>query len=486
MPSAKISPAMYLSKKFEALSPRQKLRRRVLLHGSMVVLIVGLVVAITVLKKAAPKTMDDSWEDVDYASLPEVQLLQDYVRIDTSASTGSEIAGALFLADKLRAAGIESHIERLGEKKANLWAILEGENPEALVLHSHIDVFDVEDPEAWVHPPYAAVIDLAWVYGRGVFDMKSVTIAQLEALIEIKKSGRRPAKSIIFLATGSEEIGSELGAQWVLAQHPELVERFGVVLTEGGVVEAVSHEEVKYWGIEFGQKQFAEAWACSSDRQRLEQLMADIDAHTDANFELRLTDEVLKFLSSYAASRDNVDFERILADTRQSLDHPAEFFSLPAYLQALFREDVATQWVEEDPEGGYRLRLIVHLLPGSDFDQVRARLLPDWITHGVTITQRPPLGTDSGSPVDHPAFEMLAELLQESYPDTGVGPYFLVWSATDARFFRQAGIPSYGFSPFLIFTTDTLRKDTLNERIGLTGFVGGVELYKEAVQRLAG
>ena len=486
MSSAMISPAMYLSKKFEALSPRQKLRRRVLLHGSMVVLIVGLVVAITLLKKAAPKTMDDTWEDVDYASLPEVQLLQDYVRVDTSASTGSEIAGALFLADKLRAAGIEPHIERLGEKKANLWAILEGESPEALVLHSHIDVFDVEDPEAWVHPPYAAVIDRAWIYGRGVFDMKSVTIAQLEALIEIKKSGRRPAKSIIFLATGSEEIGSELGAQWVLAQHPELAERFGVVLTEGGVVEAVSHEEVKYWGVEFGQKHFAEALACSSDRQRLEQLMADIHAHTDANFELRLTDEVLKFLSSYAASRDNLDFERILADTRRILDHPTEFFSLPPYLRALFREDVATFQVEEDPEGGYRLRMFVHLLPGSDFEEVRSRLLPDWITQGVTLTQRLPLGTDSGSPVDHPAFETLARLLEEHHPDTAVGPYFLAWSATDARFFRQAGIPSYGFSPFLIFTTDTLRKDTLNERLGLTGFVGGVELYKEAVQRLAG
>jgi len=477
---------MYLSKKFAALPPHQKLRRRVLLHGSMAVLVLALVVTTTLLRRAAPKTVDDTWQEADLSTLPEVQLLQDYIRVDTSASTGSEIDGALFLADKLRAAGIEPHIERLGEKKANLWAILEGESPEALVLHSHIDVFDVEDPEEWVHPPYGGVIDRAWIYGRGVFDMKSVAIAQLEALIELKKSGKRPAKSVIFLATGSEEVGSELGARWVLAQHPELVGRFWVVLTEGGVVEAVTHEEVKYWGIEFGQKQYAEAWACSSSRERLEQLAADIDDHTDANFELRQTDEVLKFLSAYAASRDNKDFERILADTRRNLEHPMEFFRLPPYLQALFREDVATFWVEEAPGGGYRLRLIVHLLPGSDFDEVRSRLLPDWITHGVALTQRPPLGTDSGSPIDHPAFEALAGVISDRFPDTAVGPYFLVWSATDARFFRQAGIPSYGFSPFLIFTTDTLRKDTLNERLGLTGFVGGVELYKEAVHRLAG
>ncbi|MGB5296839.1 MAG: M20/M25/M40 family metallo-hydrolase [Thermoanaerobaculia bacterium] len=452
----------------------------------MAVLILALVVAIVLLRRAAPKTVDDTWQEVDLSTFSEVQLLQDYVRVDTSASTGSEIAGALFLADKLSAAGIEPHIERLGERKANLWAILEGESPEALVLHNHIDVFDVEDPDEWVHPPYEGVIDRAWIYGRGVFDMKSVTIAQLEAFIELKQSGKRPARSVIFLATGSEEVGSELGARWILAQHPELVERFWVVLTEGGVVEAITHEVVKYWGIEFGQKQYAEAWACSSSRERLEQLAMDIDYHTDANFELRQTDEVLKFLSAYAASRDNEDLKRILADTRRNLEHPTEFFRLPPYLQALFREDVATFWVEEAPGGGYRLRLIVHLLPGSDLDEVRSRLLPDWITHGVALTQRPPLGTDSGSPIDHPAFEALAGVISDRFPDTVVGPYFLVWSATDARFFRQAGIPSYGFSPFLIFTTDTLRKDTLNERLGLTGFVGGVELYKEAVQRLAG
>jgi len=477
---------MYLSKKFAALSPQQKLRRRFLLHGSMAVLVLALVVAIVLLRKAAPKTVDNTWEEVDLSTLSDVQLLQDYIRVDTSASTGSEIAGALFLADKLRAAGIEPHIERLGEKKANLWAVLEGESPEALVLHNHIDVFDVADPDEWVHPPFGAVIDRAWIYGRGVFDMKSVTIAQLEAFIELKESGKRPAKSVIFLATGSEEVGSELGAQWVLAQHPELVERFWVVLTEGGVVEAVSHEEVKYWGIEFGQKQYAEGWACSSNRQRLEQLEVDIYDHAEANFELRLTDEVLTFLSAYAASRDNQDYERILADTRRHLDHPTEFFSLPPYLKALFREDVATFPIEEVPEGGYRLRLIVHLLPGSDFLEVRSRLLPDWITHGVTLTQQPPLGSDTGSPVDHPAFQTLAEVLTDRFPDTAVGPYFLVWSATDARFFRQAGIAAFGFSPFLIFTTDTLRKDTLNERLGLTGFVGGVELYKEAVRRLVG
>ena len=58
-------------------------------------------------------------------------MLQEYVRIDTTPTTGSELAGARFLAERLEAAGLEAHIERLGERGANLWAILEGRRSEA-------------------------------------------------------------------------------------------------------------------------------------------------------------------------------------------------------------------------------------------------------------------------------------------------------------------------------------------------------------------
>ena len=103
----------------------------------------------------------------------------------------------------------------------------------------------------------------------------------------------------------------------------------------------------------------------------------------------------------------------------------------------------------------------------------------------MTVTVLPARGTAHGSPLDHPAYTGLVETLQEAYPESIVGPYFLPWNATDSRFFRQAGIPSYGFSPFLIFTTDTFRVDGTNERIGLPGFVDGVALYVRVVEQLA-
>jgi acetylornithine deacetylase/succinyl-diaminopimelate desuccinylase-like protein len=81
-------------------------------------------------------------------------------------------------------------------------------------------------------------------------------------------------------------------------------------------------------------------------------------------------------------------------------------------------------------------------------------------------------------------FRAIEATLRETYPGTPVGPYFLATTATDSRFFRAAGVSSYGFSPFLIMNTDTFQVDRANERFGLPGFVEGVEVYRKLVRRL--
>jgi carboxypeptidase PM20D1 len=447
----------------------------------MLLLVLGAWIA----RRVAILNLDRSWTDVEWAELSEVRMLQEYVRIDTSPATGSELAGARFLAERLEAAGLETHIERLGERGANLWAILEGRTREALVLHNHIDVFPAEDAAEWEHPPFAGVIDPPHLWGRGVFDMKSVTVAQVEALLALAASGRQPERSVIFLATGSEEVGSELGTRWVLARHPELVSRFWAVLTEGGIVEPVTREEIKYWGVEFAHKRIAEAWVCSDRREALETLREYLGQHR-GSVEAVLTPEVSAFAVEYAPSRQNSRYRERLAEIAATVDHPVQVRELPAYLFAMLRNEIVARPIEQDPAGGYRMQLILRLLPGVELEDALPELLPDWATHGLAVTVLPARGTAHGSPLDHPAYAGLVSAIEEAYPAAVVGPYFLPWNATDSRFFREVGIPSYGFSPFLIFTTDTFRVDATNERIGLPGFVAGVALYIQAVERLAG
>jgi hypothetical protein len=291
---------------------------------------------------------------------------------------------------------------------------------------------------------------------------------------------------VILLATSGEETGSELGTRWVLREHPELVERFELVLTEGGSVEGRSRQEIKYWGTEFAQKHFHTLVLCSPSRERLERLEQDVFAFGAQEDRLYLVDEVRSFLRRYAPTRDRADFRAILADPGRVLRDRGDFHTLPPYLKAMFRNELQSLGLRRAPGGGWELHVTIHLLPGVRLEDVRDELIPPWLFWGVESTLHVQPAGLHGSPLDHRALEVVEEVLHEHYPRATVGPVFLPWTATDARFFRARGIPSYGFSPFLILTTDAIRVDRVGERISLPDYAEGVEIYRQILRRLAG
>jgi len=465
---------------------RQRLAARVALYTSLVLAGVAAWGFVRALDRPMKRLATDRWNEVDYPALPEVKLLQEYVRIDTSDSTGSEIEGARFLARQLAAAGIPAQVEILDGRHANVFARLEGKDPHPLVLHNHIDVTEV-DPKEWFHPPFEAFIDLPWMYGRGVFDMKSVAIAQLLSMIDLKKSGKPLQRSVLFLATSSEEHGSRLGVRRIIRLHPGMVHGFWAVLTEGGAVEARARDEIKYWGTEFGQKRFVDVILCSSDRQQLEDLRKLIAERIDRGFPevpVKVTPEVRAYLKSYGPSRDRQDFRDMLAAPDETILDPASFRKLPSYVRSLFRAEAVPFSLTEAPGGGYELIVKLHLLPGQEVRDVMDQLLPSWLTWGVAMTLDEAPSAHHGSPLDHPVLTAIEKTLDEHYPGAPQGPWFLPWTATDSRFFRAMDVPSYGFSPFLIMNTDTLQVDKANERFALPAFVEGVGVYKDVVRRL--
>jgi acetylornithine deacetylase/succinyl-diaminopimelate desuccinylase-like protein len=468
----------------QILEGRRRRAARIALYGSLL-LVAGLTwAAVAYLSRPLKARPAEQWLNRDYLNLREVKLLQEYVRIDTSEATGDELAGARFLARQLEAAGIPTRIERVGPKKANLYAWLDGKDPHPLVLHNHIDV-SAADPKGWFVPPFEGRIELPWIYGRGVFDMKSVAIAQMLAMIDLKKSGVPLKRSVLFLATSSEERGSRLGVRRLIQAQPGVVRDFWAVLTEGGVVEARSRDNVKFWGTEFAQKHYADLTVCSGSREQLEELRQMIHDRGPTETDLHITPEVRAVLEAYAPTRDRDDLRDLVDNPEKALGDIAAFRKLPPYLQSMFRSEAVPFPVEEAQGGGYQMLIKLQVLPGDDLETARKELVPDWMLFGLSAQLDAPPPPKSGSPLDHPVFKEIEETLDDQYPGVTTGPYFLAWTATDARFFRALGVPAYGFSPFLIMNTDTLAVDKANERFALPGFVDGVELYSRLVRRLA-
>ena len=435
------------------------------------------------------EALQSQWNGVDFEAMPEVQMLRAYIGIDTSEPDANEVPGAEFLAAELAAAGLEPHIERLADGRANLWAFVEGEDPQAIVLAGHIDVEPAESEGTWDYPPFGGVINGPWMYGRGIYDMKSLTIAQLLATTDVAReaarTGRKPKRSLLFLATSGEETGSETGTRWILRGHPELVARMGVVLTEGGVVEAMSGDQIKYWGIEFAQKRFPEVTFCSADAAKLTALREHLRRFDATDPVVPVSPPVAKFLLRYGPTRGLGNLQAWLAKPQATLLNRPRFNRLTPFMKSLFRNELMTFPVEPDREGGFKLRAFVHLLPEADLGSVLAQLLPDSVTLVLTYRVGEDLGSRQASPTDSADFLAMEQAIRERYPGTVVGPYFLPWTATDSRFYRERGIPSYGFSPFLVTVTDTMGIARANERMPMPGFVQGVAIYRQLVRRLA-
>lgn len=466
------------------LARRRRASARAALYLSLALVLAAAVGLIAWLTPGEWRDGATEWRRVDYAAAPEVQLLQEYIAIDTS-KTGDQLAGARWVADQLTAMGLEPVIERLGDQ-ANVWAVLEGRQRGAVVLHHHIDVEPARYVEHWEHPPFRGTISGPWLWGRGAFDMKSVAVAQLEAVRALIARGERPRRSVIVLATTGEEVGSDLGTRWLLQRHPELVERFEVVLTEGGAVEARSPGDIKYWGTEVAQVRVLPVTLCSGSRQALVDVAADL-RRLGLEGEPRLVPEIGSVLAAYAPTRDGGQGEQ-LADPRRLLADRASFLGLPVYVRSFFVDVAVPRPVEAAPGGGYELTVSLLLLPGTDPAEAIDRLLPSWLVHGVAVRVFDEGAADHGTPADHWAFAALDRAVRERHRAATHGPLYLPRTATDARFFRAAGVPAFGFTPFNVLTPEVLelrRFGSINERIGLTGFVEGVELYRRALDRLA-
>src|SRR3954465_9758126 len=282
----------------QSLEARRRQAARIALYGSLV--LVGALTwgVVKLLDAPLRSRQTEEWVRRDYANLPEVKLLQQYAQIDTSESTGDELKGAELLARHFAAAGIPYRIEKVGPRKANIYAWLVGKDSRPLVLHNHIDV-SAANPKEWFSPPFEARIQMPWIYGRGVFDMKSVAIAQMLAMIDLKKRRVPLEHSVLFLGTSSEERGSQLGVRRIIRLHPEMVRNFWAVLTEGGVVEARARDEIKFWGTEVAQKYYADLIVCGDDRQRLEDLRKTLREMGPTVTDLRLTPEAREGLAAH-------------------------------------------------------------------------------------------------------------------------------------------------------------------------------------------
>ncbi|MFL5605693.1 MAG: M20/M25/M40 family metallo-hydrolase, partial [Gemmatimonadaceae bacterium] len=184
-----------------------------------------------------------------------VEVLRQYVRINTTNPPGNELATAHFLKAFLEKEGIEATIldtAELGAGRANLYARLKGNGSKrAIALVQHMDVVPVS-PAYWSVPAFSGDVKDGFIYGRGTLDMKGEGVAHLMALVALKRSGVPLTRDIVFVANADEELGSTGGIVFV-DKHADLLKDVEYLFTEGGA-NVYRNGKLEYYSVGVAEK----------------------------------------------------------------------------------------------------------------------------------------------------------------------------------------------------------------------------------------
>jgi acetylornithine deacetylase len=89
--------------------------------------------------------------------------------------------------------------------KRNVVADWGGGGGRSLILNGHVDVVPPAAEALWTHPPYTAVRDGDWLYGRGACDMKAGLAAMSGAVRALARAGATPAAPVQLQSVVEEE-----------------------------------------------------------------------------------------------------------------------------------------------------------------------------------------------------------------------------------------------------------------------------------------
>jgi acetylornithine deacetylase/succinyl-diaminopimelate desuccinylase-like protein len=451
---------------------RRRHRNERIAAAIVVVVLAGIVGGIVWWSQRLREDLSGAYIPGETAPTPEILLLQEYVRIDTSTPRGA-VAGARWLAAQLRARGVEAELIQSAPDRVNVYARIRGRKPgEGLLLFNHIDV--VAPGEGWTHPPFSGALAFNQMYGRGTLDMKSVAICQLLAFTDRVED--QPEHDIVFLATADEETGSEYGMQWLLAHRPDVFANVRYGITEGGITEIMT-EAMTYFGIEVGGKQYVELIVEGRDQESLRQARFALEPHMFPREPQRIHPSVRKYFKDVAPTR--LAYRRLLADIDKTIA-TGQFWRLPLAYRDLTQN---TMWAEApmQREGRWTMLIRQANLPDENPDDRIAAVAKLVEPFGarvarVTAKQGPvPVSTDATA-----LFEVLRAEAKERY-GTEAGAIVLYRSITDARFLRARGIICYGIAPFPVSYYQSNSIHAKDERIRLDWFVQGVGYLRRAV-----
>jgi acetylornithine deacetylase/succinyl-diaminopimelate desuccinylase-like protein len=430
------------------------------------------------------------------------KLLKDMIRNKCVNPPGNELRSLRTLKEYFDAHGVECQVFESGQERGNLYARIEGTDPEHPSLTfgpCHVDVVPVEDPNAWMVDPWEGIEQDGFIWGRGAFDMLFIVACQAVVFAGLAREGFQPKGDLVFLAVSDEEAGGLFGAKWMLDHHPELVKSDFAVTEAGGFPLAPSRYVfmVGEKGVNWKRLQFrgeeghgSMPYGVPNAVLKMSQAALRLSRYSPP-VETRFVGDLARGLGLNSLMRLFLENRRLvsLAIKLSARKDVGMAKALHALTRMTVSPNVARGGAKTNVIAGQAtLDVDIRTLPGQDDQYVMhhlKRALGDLVSE-VEIEQAPglPASVGNASPPQSDFVDTMREAIRKcTGPDAELVPMLLT-GASDLRFYRDVGAQAYGFS----LLDDKLKLSEItslahgnNERVS----IGTLRLTAQVYERLA-
>jgi acetylornithine deacetylase/succinyl-diaminopimelate desuccinylase-like protein len=413
------------------------------------------------------------------------ELYKELVETHTAQSVGSCTLAAERVAARMRAAGFADADLRLFApveypKAGGLVATLQGSDPtkKAILLLAHIDVVEA-NREDWVRDPFTLIEEGGYFYARGAFDDKAMAAYFTDILINYKREGFIPQRSIKLALTCGEETSTWTnGAQWLAANHRDWIdaefainEGAGGELNESGARVALNVQAGEKVNRNFTLETTNPGGHSSQPvpQNAIYDMSRALNNIAQLEFPVQLNEVTRTYFTRSAALQppEIASAMRAIVANPQDAGANAILSRNKQYHSMLRTTCVATM-----VEGGHaknalpqRVRANVNcrVFPGVSNDEVKNAIVGAINNPNVSVTLVVPNRPATPTPaLTAQVLGPIEAIAARHFPNVPIIPT-MATGATDATYISAVGIPTYGFSA--IFSDGTSNMHGLNERV---------------------
>lgn len=429
------------------------------------------------------------------------EIFAKIIAIPTSAGLGKVPEMAEYLAGEFRKGGFPAadvHVLPVGETASLVVRYRgDGSGGRPILLLSHMDVVTAKR-EDWKRDPYLLVEENGYFYGRGTEDVKQGVAGLSSTFLRLKSEGFVPTRDLIIYFSGDEET-TGASTQYVLREHRALVDAEYALNSDGGGGSIGEDGKDLVYGLQTAEKTYADfQLTARNPGGHSSQPRADNAIYELAGALVRLqafrfpvmwNDTTIAYYKASAAT-NHEPLGRAMAAFAANPEDAAAVAALDAVPTEVGR--IRTTCVATMLSAGHA----ENALPQSATATVNCRIFPGVAVDEVKATLGRIAGRGIevktlGKPFAAPASPLRADVLEAVtttvhalHPGIPVLPS-QTSGASDAIYFRSAGIPTYGTASSFLKDSDSFSHG-LDERLPVASFYQDLQHWYLLLKAVAG